>query len=613
MSAFHRLAIRHQLRLTVLVFGAVAVGAACLAVTLSATAWMRAETRGEMAALGTLLSHAAATALERDAMAEGLHAVNALREHPRLLVGVIHSESGGVFAQFRRSESQMLPVLPLPAEGFYAERLELVRSVRSASGTLLGTIYLRAGQPQGFVRNCLVVTLMAGLLGLCGALAFVSWLERFFTDPIHSLVRTVKQVGREENFSARAPEAGSDEIGQLARAFNALLAQLQIRDVELRRHRDHLGELVAQRTAELMQLNHALCESADKAEAATRTKTQFLANMSHELRTPLNAIIGYSEMLLENPSAMGQPEAHADLRRIHTAGRSLLTLINDALNSSQGEADKLALHPEPAGAAVPPTSQPVPRGGPPSVLVIDDDPPARDLMVRFLQKEGFSAQTAADGRQGLQMARQLRPALITLDVMMPEVDGWSVLAALKADPELANIPVVMITLAEEHDKGFALGAAEFLTKPVDHARLSGLLREYCPTPGDRPILIVEDDEISSHILRRNLEREGYPVMLAADGLAALELIRLRLPSLVLLDLMMPGMDGFSFAQAVRERKDLLDVPIIVLTAKDLSEEDRRRLKGNVVGILQKQALTPENFQRELHAVLVRQELLKPNP
>jgi CheY-like chemotaxis protein len=245
----------------------------------------------------------------------------------------------------------------------------------------------------------------------------------------------------------------------------------------------------------------------------------------------------------------------------------------------------------------------VPDSAKPSVLVIDDDEHSRDLMVRFLQKEGFSAQTAADGRQGLLMAKQLRPALITLDVMMPEVDGWSVLTALKADPELADIPVLMITLTEEHDKGFALGASEFLTKPVDYARLSSLLREYCPTPGDHPVLVVEDDEITSHILRRNLEREGYPVMVAANGLDALELIRLRLPALILLDLMMPEMDGFALAQAVRERKDMRDVPIIVLTAKDITEEDKQRLKGNVSGILQKQNLTPENFQVELRAVL----------
>ena len=773
LSAFHHLAIRNKLRLMILGSCVVALGVASFTTLVSTRVWSRAVTHKELASLAALVSHATTTALERNDTSGGLRAISALRESPHLLVGVIHRESGGVFAQFRRSPSESLPPFPLPVEGFHAERLEMVRSVRSDSGVLLGTVYLRADPDwqQGFVRDCLGVGLLAGVLGLFVALAFASRLERLFTDPILSLVRTVKHVAREENFSVRAAVAGSDELGQLVNAFNDMLAQLQLRDGDLRRHRDHLGELVAQRTAELMQLNHALFESKDKE--ANRAKSAFLANMSHELRTPLNAVIGYSEMLIEEPAAMGQPEALADIRRIHAAGRNLLALINDLLDLSQIEAGKLTLHYEefdlvtltrevfdtvrplasknevhleldsphttlklnadhtkvrqtllnllgnackftvrgevrlhlgtetaegqpwiiihvtdtgigmtkeqlgrlfqafsqaedstsrkfggtglglaisrrlteamggqlqatsvlnrgstftvrlparpplpatqPAPAASIPEHLPVPNSAKPSVLVIDGDEHSRDLMVRFLKKECFSAQTAADGRQGLLMAKQLRPALITLDVMMPEVDGWSVLTALKTDPELADIPVVMITLTEEHDKGFALGASEFLTKPVDYARLSSLLREYCPTPGDRPILVVEDDEIASHILRRNLEREGYPVMLAANGLDALELIRLRLPSLILLDLMMPEMDGFAFAQAVRERKDMRDVPIIVLTAKDITEEDKQRLKGNVSGILQKQNLTPENFQVELRTVLAKHMATQTKP
>jgi CheY-like chemotaxis protein len=170
----------------------------------------------------------------------------------------------------------------------------------------------------------------------------------------------------------------------------------------------------------------------------------------------------------------------------------------------------------------------------------------------------------------------------------------------------------MITMTEEHDKGFALGAAEFLTKPVDYPRLFSLLREYCPTPGDRPVLVVEDDEITRHLLRRNLEKEGYPVLLAPNGRAALELIRMRLPSIILLDLMMPEMDGFAFSQAVRERKDMRDVPIMILTAKDLTQEDRLRLTGRVTGILQKQTLSPENLQSELRAALARHLPTKPD-
>ena len=170
---------------------------------------------------------------------------------------------------------------------------------------------------------------------------------------------------------------------------------------------------------------------------------------------------------------------------------------------------------------------------------------------------------------------------------------------------------MMITMSDEHDKGYALGASEFLTKPVDFSRLSALLRQHCPTPGDRPILVVEDDEISSHLLRRNLEKEGYPAVVASNGRAALEIIRMRLPSVILLDLMMPEMDGFEFVQAVRGRKDMRDVPIIVLTAKDLTEEDKQRLTGCVTSILQKQTASPEDLQKELRAAFARHLPVKP--
>jgi signal transduction histidine kinase/CheY-like chemotaxis protein len=231
-------------------------------------------------------------------------------------------------------------------------------------------------------------------------------------------------------------------------------------------------------------------------------------------------------------------------------------------------------------------AEPLPPAGS-CVLVIDDDPTQRDLIRRFLRKEGFSVYTAARGEEGLRLARQLRPVAITLDVMMPGMDGWSVLLALKADRELRDIPVIMLTMVDDPDRGFALGAADIATKPVDRARLSEILRKYtCPHP-PCPVLLVEDDATTRELTRAILEKEGWKVSEAENGRVALERMEKERPRLIVLDLMMPEMDGFEFAARVRQKREWRFIPIVVLTAYDLSLEDRRRLNGYVETILQK--------------------------
>jgi CheY-like chemotaxis protein len=221
------------------------------------------------------------------------------------------------------------------------------------------------------------------------------------------------------------------------------------------------------------------------------------------------------------------------------------------------------------------------------VLVIDDDPTQRDLIQRFLSKEGFCVRTAAGGDAGLRLARQLRPAAITLDVMMPGLDGWSVLLALKADRDLRDIPVIMLTMVDDPDRGFALGAAEFATKPVDRARLSLILKKYtCPRP-PCPVLLVEDDPATREVTRTILEKEGWKVSEAENGRVALECMELERPRLIVLDLMMPEMDGFEFVARVRKKLEWRSIPIVVLTAYDLSAKERRRLNGYVETILRK--------------------------
>lgn len=241
--------------------------------------------------------------------------------------------------------------------------------------------------------------------------------------------------------------------------------------------------------------------------------------------------------------------------------------------------------------------------GSPTVLVIDDDPAVRDLMRRTLTKEGYRVELAPDGRAGLELAARLKPNVITLDVMMPSMDGWSVLGALKSDPAMAGIPVVMVTIVEDKHLGFALGAAEYLTKPIERQRLVDAITKVQHHAPGRSVLMVEDDPMTRELLRGTLEAEGWTVREAPNGRVGLEAIAEAVPDLVLLDLMMPEMDGFEFMDELRHRSRAPRVPVIVITAKDLTEEDHQRLNGEVVRVMTKQSSSSEQWMTEIREVL----------
>jgi CheY-like chemotaxis protein len=237
------------------------------------------------------------------------------------------------------------------------------------------------------------------------------------------------------------------------------------------------------------------------------------------------------------------------------------------------------------------------------VLVIDDDVSQRDLMGRFLTGEGYCVRTAGSGEEGLRLARQLVPLAITLDVMMPEMDGWLVLEALKSDMVLREIPVIMLSMVDDLERGVTLGAADYLTKPVNRRRLSKILERYTCANPPCPMLIVEDDAQTRASMRTMLEKRGCRVAEAENGVIALAMMEVERPSLIFLDLVMPVMDGFAFADKVRLHSDWRSIPIVVVTAHDLTGEERRRLNGYVETVIQKSGLSRDELMQHVRAAL----------
>jgi hypothetical protein len=247
-----------------------------------------------------------------------------------------------------------------------------------------------------------------------------------------------------------------------------------------------------------------------------------------------------------------------------------------------------------------------------TVLVVDDDANARDLLRRHLRRGPYRVETAENGEEALRLARELMPDAITLDVLMPSMDGWAVLTALKEDPELEKIPVIMLSVVDDEHIGYSLGASAYLTKPIDRDRLLAVLQRLCPVAEGRCVLLIEDDEPTREMVRRTLEAAAWSVMEAENGRVGLERLDQAVPDLVLLDLMMPEMDGFQFLSRMRETPAWRAIPVVVVTAKTLTEAERERLSdGYVKNLIRKDEHALETLLATLDTLLAERTVPEP--
>jgi adenylate cyclase len=266
-------------------------------------------------------------------------------------------------------------------------------------------------------------------------------------------------------------------------------------------------------------------------------------------------------------------------------------------------AGRLAYEPAtPAGEAV------VTEPGRDYVLVIDDDATARDLIADYLGQAGFTVITAAGGGEGLKRAKEYHPIAITLDVIMPDIDGWTVLAALRGDPELADIPTIMATILDEQRHGMTLGAVGYLTKPIDREKLVHLIAKYRAPSGPTRVLVVEDDATQRERIRCWLEPQNWLLIEADNGRVALDRLRECLADVILLDLMMPEMDGFQLVAEMQKHPAWSRIPVIVVTARDLTVEDHARLNSGIEMVLRKETFSPKTLIECVRQVVAKSRL-----
>ncbi|HEY2597648.1 MAG TPA: response regulator [Candidatus Dormibacteraeota bacterium] len=276
---------------------------------------------------------------------------------------------------------------------------------------------------------------------------------------------------------------------------------------------------------------------------------------------------------------------------------------------------RLPLHataPAAHAAVEPPYVAAIDRGRP-LVLVVDDNPQAAEILARHLDAGGFQSELASTGPEALTMARDLKPVAITLDILLPEIDGWEVLNRLKADEATRNIPVVVVSVIDNPELGRALGALDYFVKPVDAQALLSRLHQYTfPTKveGEPVRVLVVDDELANlELLEALLRPAGFDVLKAGSGREGIEMAMSQMPNLILLDLIMPDVTGFDVVEALRGDEVTQSIPIMVLTAKTLTSDDKRALNSQVAAIFERNSVAGTDLIAWLRDIVAKRRSL----
>ncbi|GGA30266.1 response regulator [Dyella nitratireducens] len=248
------------------------------------------------------------------------------------------------------------------------------------------------------------------------------------------------------------------------------------------------------------------------------------------------------------------------------------------------------------------------RGRNPIVLVVDDDEDACELVRNALERDGINVVSASSGEQALALTRSLRPAVMVLDILLGDMTGWDVLAAIRADPEHAELPVILCTVTDPDQRTGVLGVVEHLTKPFDRERLSHLVQRFVGAAKSGSLLVVDDDDFYRDSIANALRQEGHQVETAPNGQHALDLMRNRPPDLLLLDMIMPGMDGLAVIEAMRTDPMLAPVPIMLVTAADISPEVSRNLYERAVLLVRKGEANHADVVYHVHRLLDRLQI-----